>query len=159
MGATAGAALLSLLRVTSLAPGHQVLATATDGLTPRATDRIEVDDAMTESRHCRPRLPREAIRGSALLEPRNHLAGEALEARVHLPRPEAGRHRPGDEIGDAVLGDERGQLGDAVVDVSHHPGLGNAGLVPVPGDVAPGLGEEARVELAAIALRRTDGGP
>src|SRR5262249_32215271 len=75
------------------------------------------------------------------------------------PRPEAGRHRPGDEIGDAVLGDERGRLGDAVVDVSHHPGLGNAGLVPVPGDVAPGLGEEARVELAAIALRRTDGGP
>src|SRR5262249_4674619 len=60
---------------------------------------------------------------------------------------------------DAVLGDERGQLGDAVVDVPHHPGLGNPGFVAIPGRLVAGLGEEARIELAAISLRGADGGP
>src|SRR5262245_61403090 len=85
---------------------------------------------------------------------RRHVADEAFEAAVHLLRTHARRHRPGDEIGDAVFAHEGGKLLDAVLDIADHPCLRNAGLPRVARDAAGGalVLVEAAIDLAAIAL-------
>src|SRR5262245_6665707 len=85
-------------------------------------------------------------------DPRHDVACEALQARIHLLRPPARGHRPRDEIGDAVLLDECGQLAYAMRDVADDPRLGNPRTLPGESHVVAGLGEEPRVELAAVAL-------
>src|SRR5690242_15036702 len=85
---------------------------------------------------------------------RGHLAGESLQAGVHLRGSQARGHRPRHQVGDAVLGDEGRELGDAVLDVAHHPGLGNARAGAIPGALLTRLGEEPVVELAAVPLGR-----
>src|SRR5262245_5965848 len=93
------------------------------------------------------------------LQPGDDVASEAFEAGVHLLGPQPGWNRPADQVGDAVLGDEGRQLAHAVVGVADHPRLRDARAVALHGLEAAGLGEEARIELAAIALGRAHRGP
>src|SRR6201986_1741835 len=90
-----------------------------------------------------------------------HVAHEAFETAVHLLRPHARRHRPGDEVGDAVFAHEGCQLLHAVLDVANHPCLRDAGLARVAGNAAGGalILVEAAIDLAAIALGGTHGRP
>src|SRR5450755_2158604 len=92
---------------------------------------------------------------------RRHVAHEAFETAVHLLRPHARRHRPGDEVGDAVLAHEGCQLLHAVLDVAYHPCLRDAGLPRVARNAAGGavILVEAAIDLAAIALGGAHGRP
>ena len=87
-------------------------------------------------------------------QPGRDIAGVAFEAGIHLVRPHAGRHGPAHDVGQAVLLDEGRELGDAVVDVAHDPGLRDALGLGDAGDaaVAAGLGAELVVDLHAPPL-------
>src|ERR1700751_5411330 len=92
---------------------------------------------------------------------RRHVSHEAFETTVHLLRPHARRHRPGNEVGDAVFAHERCQLLHAVLDVADHPCLRDAGLARVARNAAGGalILVEAAIDLAAIALGGAHGRP
>src|SRR6202035_5896083 len=92
---------------------------------------------------------------------RRHVAHEAFETAVHLLRPHARRHRPGDEVGDAVFAHEGCQLFHAVLDIAYHPCLRDAGLPRVARNAAGGalVLVEAAIDLAAIALSSAHGRP
>src|SRR5689334_6857124 len=85
---------------------------------------------------------------------RRHVAHEALETAVHLLRPQARRHRPGDEVGDPILAHEGCQLPHAVLDIADHPGLRDAGLARVARNAAGRalVLVEAAIDFSAIAL-------
>src|SRR6185312_4003434 len=90
-----------------------------------------------------------------------HVAHEAFETAVHLFRPHAGRHRPGDEVGDAVFAHEGCQLLHTVLDVADYPCLRDAGFARVARNATGGalVLVEAAIDLAAIALGGAHGRP
>src|SRR5882757_10301843 len=90
-----------------------------------------------------------------------HVPHEAFEAAVHLFRTHARRHRPGDEVGDAVFAHERCQLLHTVLDVAYDPCLRDAGFPRVARNAAGRILVlvEAAIDLAAIALGGAYGRP
>src|SRR4030095_16097586 len=77
---------------------------------------------------------------------RRHVAHEAFEAAVHLLWTHARRHRPGDEIGDAVFAHKGRQLLHAMLDIADHPCLRDAGL--------PGGARNAAAALSSLLKLR-----
>src|SRR5262245_11729265 len=97
--------------------------------------------------------------GRCGFDARRHVAHEAFEAAVHLLRTHARRHRPGDEIGDAVFAHKGRQLLHAMLDIADHPCLRDTGFPRVARNAAGGalVLVEAAIDLAEIALGGAQG--
>src|SRR5262245_61121474 len=105
-------------------PGHSTATSTATASTPRSAAASPVVTATPSP--------------GAASKARRDVAGEALEAAVHLLGMHAGRDGPGHQVRDPVVRDERGQLGHAMVDGADHPGLRDAGPVACHGLEAPG---------------------